>query len=284
MREGSITHSARRLNITQPAVSNAVARMREIWNDELFVKEGRGIKPTIYAENLWANIKGPLKNIEDAVSPSVFLPENSNRVFRIAATDLMVDVLWTKLRRRVQEKAPDVSIHTIPYTIENGTRLLTNAAVDILIGADDQMPTIETSASLMALEYVCAMRADHPFSDGRMTLKKFLQADHLLVSLSGDLSGYTDRALAERGHVRKIAMSINNFASAPNLIANSDLISVLPYTTVMHAVEKGQIIVRSLPLDVPGPKLSIFWHQRAQLDPGHIWLRETLRELALESS
>ena len=157
MTEGSITRAADRLNITQPAVSNAVGRMRGIWKDDLFIKDGRNITPTLFAQNLWAQVKEPLVEIDDAINPKGFDPSTSRRTFRIAATDLMVDLAWADLRRRLEQDAPNVSIQTLPYTIANGEAVLNRASVDVLIGANDLMPPMKTSELLIDLEYVCVM-------------------------------------------------------------------------------------------------------------------------------
>lgn len=279
MTEVSITRAGERLNITQPAVSNAVARMREIWKDELFIKDGRNVKPTLFAQNLWAQVRHPLEAIDDAINPKGFDPSTSHRVFRIAATDLMVDMAWAELRRRLEKEAPRVAVHTLPYTIANGESLLASASVDVLIGANDLMPPMETSEFLVELNYVCVMRASHNLAKGKLTLERFADADHLLVSLSGDLLGYTDLELSKHGLQRRIAMTINNFASAIKIIAKTDLVCVLPSATAQSLAQSGALVARPTPIPVPGPKLSLFWHKRVDRDPGNIWLRDVLKDL-----
>lgn len=279
MTEGSITRAADRLNITQPAVSNAVGRMREIWKDDLFIKDGRNITPTLFAQNLWAQVKKPLEEIDEAINPEGFDPSTSRRTFRIAATDLMVDLAWADLRRRLEQEAPNVSIQTVPYTISNGEAVLNRASVDLLIGANDLMPPMETSEYLLELEYVCAMNPGHNLAKGDFTLERFVAADHLLVSLSGDVRGYTDMVLAEHRLQRRVAMTINNFASAAKMLKESNLVCVLPSVTVKPHVDSGTLLSRPLPVHVPGPKLSMFWHKRAARDQGNVWLRSVLKDL-----
>lgn len=279
MTEVSITRAADRLNITQPAVSNAVGRMRAIWKDDLFIKDGRNIKPTLFAQNLWEQIKEPLQDIDDAINPRGFDPATSDRTFRVAATDLMVDLAWADLRLRLEKEAPNVSIQTVPYTISNGEAVLDRAYVDILIGANDLMPPMETSDFLIELEYVCAMNPGHDLAKGDLTVERFIAADHLLVSLSGDVRGYTDMVLAEQGLKRRVAMTINNFASAAKILQESSLVCVLPSVTVKPLVDSGTLLSRPLPISVPGPKLSLFWHKRSDREPGNIWLRGLFKDL-----
>ena len=279
MIEGSITRAAARLNLTQPAVSNAVGRMREIWKDDLFIKDGRNIRPTLFAQNLWNQVRHPLEEIDDAINPKGFEAPTSQRIFRIAATDLMIDMAWVELRQRIEEEAPGVSIHTVPYTIANGERVLTQASVDLLIGADNLMPPMPTSEFLVELDYVCVMHPDNELAKGDLTLDRFAAADHLLVSLSGDTHGYTDMVLAEHGVERKIAMTINNFSSATKMLARSRLVCVLPTVTAKAMLDEGNLVARPTPVPVPGPKLSMFWHKRADRDQGNIWLRKVLKDL-----
>ena len=279
MTEGSITRAAESLNITQPAVSNAVGRMREIWKDDLFIKDGRNITPTLFAQNLWVKVKEPLEEIDDAINPKGFDPSTSRRTFRIAATDLMVDLVWADLRHRLEQDAPNVSIQTVPYTISNGETVLNRASVDILIGANDLMPPMKTSELLVDLEYVCVMNPEHELATGNLTLERFVAADHLLVSLSGDVRGYTDMVLAEHGLQRRVAMTINNFASATKILRESTLVCVLPSVTVRPFIDSGTLLSRRLPIPVPGPKLSLFWHKRSDREPGNIWLRGLFKKL-----
>ena len=279
MIEGSITRAAERLNLTQPAVSNAVGRMRAIWKDDLFTKDGRNIRPTLFAQNLWNQVRQPLKEIDDAINPKRFEASTSRRVFTIAATDLVIDMVWAELRQRIEDEAPSVSIHTVPYTIANGERVLTQASADLLIGADDLMPPMPTSEFLVELDYVCVMRPDHELAKVDLTLDRFASADHLLVSLSGDTHGYTDMVLAEHGMERKIAMTINNFSSATKMLSKSNLVCVLPSVTAKAMLDEGALVARPTPVPVPGPKLSMFWHKRADRDQGNMWLRYVLKEL-----
>ena len=279
MTEGSVTQAADRLNITQPAVSNAIGRMREIWKDDLFIKDGRNITPTLFAQNLWAQVREPLEEIDDAINPKGFDPSTSHRTFRIAATDLMVDLAWAELRFRLEKEAPGVSVHTLPYTIANGESVLSRASVDILIGANDLMPPMETSEFLVDLDYICAMNPRHELAKGDLTLERFVAADHLLVSLSGDVLGYTDIVLAEHGLQRRVAMTINNFASATKVLEKSNLVCVLPSITVKPFVESGALLSRPLPIPVPGPKLSMFWHKRSDRELGNTWLRGIFKDL-----
>ncbi|WP_144394662.1 LysR family transcriptional regulator [Pleionea sediminis] len=277
MTESSITKAAERLNTTQPAVSNAVARMRHAWKDDLFVKHGRRILPTLYAQELWQKIRFPLKEIRDVLQPSSFVPATSERAFRVAAIDSVVGLAWSKLRSAIENEAPSISIHTFPYTIENGERLLNDAKVDLLLAASNLMPPLITSQFLYEVQYVCVMKAAHPLAKKKLSLKDFANAEHLLVAPSGDVQGYTDQLLAEKGLQRKVALTLNSFANVPELLNNSNLICVLPSIFVENSLVSGSLVARKNPIDIPNTRISMYWHKRSEKDLGVAWLAEKLK-------
>jgi len=247
MTEGSITRAADRLAMTQPAVSNAVSRMRSVWKDELFIKEGRRIQPTLFAQNLWAQIRSPLQALNEAVDPQEFDPATSTRTFRISVASAGVDIAWAPLRAIIEAEAPNVNIHAIPYTIANGEQVLIDAEVDMVIGAMGNMSPVIHSEFLFNPCYVVVMRQGHPLAKKNLTLQEFANAPHLLVSLSGDVTGYTDQVLAQHGLKRRIAMSVNHFSAIPGLIESSDLIAVVPPTALEEAIFSGRIAVTEPP-------------------------------------
>ena len=279
MTESSITKAAKRLNITQSAVSNAVARMRNQWKDDLFVKKGRNIQPTFKAKDLWENIREPLHKITTALAPDEFNPEASERIFRVAIPDSVAGLVWPQLRGVLEREAPKVSVHAIPYTIVNGERVLNNAEVDLLVTVSNLMPPFITSKPLYEVEYVCVMNPAHKLASGKFTLQKFVNADHLLVSLSGDVFGYTDRVLAEKNLKRNIAMTVNGFSNVPSIIQQTNLISVLPSLFVENELKQGNLIARRLPIKIPNNQVHMYWHVRSEQDHGVCWLGEKIRKL-----
>ncbi|MEM0911532.1 MAG: LysR family transcriptional regulator [Pseudomonadota bacterium] len=280
MTEGSITRASERLAMTQPAVSNAVSRMRHVWKDELFVKDGRNIQPTLFAQNLWREIREPLEMLNNAVTPDEFVPGTSRRTFKIALADAIVDIAWGKLRNNIENEAPMVNIHAIPYTIVNGEQVLIDAEVDLVIGATNSIVSpVILSEHLFQPEYVVIMRKNHPLAKPNLGLKEFADAPHLLVSLSGDVTGFTDQMLAQRGLRRRIAMSVNHFAAVGDLIKDSNLIAVVPPTAVEKAIFSGDILAMKPPIEINAASVSCMWHKRQQKDGGVCWLRRKLVEI-----
>ncbi|PMJ99286.1 LysR family transcriptional regulator [Vibrio sp. 10N.261.55.A7] len=278
MQEQSITAAADRLAMTQPSVSNAVSRMRYAWNDPLFVKQGRGIRPTPYAVRLWNDIGQPLESIRLASSQQAFAPANLERTFRIAATDWMADLFWLPLKERIQAEAPNVNIHAVPYNV-NGEALLLNADVDLVLDYFEGNSSKVHTQHLFDNHFVCAMRAEHPLANQTLDLHNFSNAEHLLLSLSGEASGGVDKKLEKSGHTRRIAMTVNHCYNIPTLLANTDMITTIPLPIIFKAVNSGQLVIKALPFSMaPGP-ISMTWHTRLHRDQATQWLRAKILDV-----
>lgn len=278
MKEQSVTAAAEQLAMTQPSVSNALSRMRHQWKDPLFVKDGRGVKPTPYAQQLWQQINDPIAAIQQAITPADFVPENARRQFRIALTDGMSGILWLPLRQFIERYAPGIDIYAVPYKAD-GEELLLNAKVDLVVdyypGSSKQI----YSELVFDNHFACIMRPDHELASQNLTLNRFIQQDHLLVSLSGDPRGIVDAQLEKQNKQRRIAMTVNSFSGALEILRESNLIAVMPLSIAMKSIERGDLIARGLPLEVAPVPISIAWHTRQQRDPGLAWMRTVISDV-----
>jgi len=278
MQEQSVSIAAERLSMTQPSVSNALSRMRHVFKDPLFIKDGRGIKPTPFANALWLEVASSLNVISDAVNPKSFVPHYAKRTFRVALTDGMASLLWLELRKVIEHTAPLINIHAVPYPM-NGESLLMNAQVDLIA---DYVPDLGRNIQRQHLcnnYFVALMSPDHPLAHKEFDIKAFVNSEHLLVTLTGDASGIVDSKLAEKNLTRRIAMTTNSFTSAMNLITNTSLICVLPYAIAFEHVKNGSLICKPMPIEIPPAEISMAWHNRSNRDEGLIWLRKTIVQI-----
>ncbi|WP_322003252.1 LysR family transcriptional regulator [Marinobacter alexandrii] len=279
MTERSVTRAAERLAMTQPAVSNAISRMRQIWNDPLFVRKGRNIEPTSYALSLWDQVGNPMYALTNAVSATQFDPASSKRKFRIAATDVIVEMIWRPLIELLEREAPGVDLHAVPYTPDGSYDDLREAHVDLAVGVLNQHDHSLRSTWLFEGGYVLAMREGHPLAGRPITMEEFLSARHLLVSMSGEAHGFVDSYLDQKGQSRRIATTVNHFSIVPQILRDTDLIAAVPELISQDCGFVNGLWMGALPFEIDPTSLYLIWHARHDRDPGIIWMRELLERL-----
>jgi DNA-binding transcriptional LysR family regulator len=295
MAERSLTRAARNLSLTQPAVSNALRRLRDALDDELVRRQGHGIEPTPRALALWPSVREALRQLQAAIVPSLFVPGEASSTFVLAMADATAAELMGGLARQMQTEAPGVSLRVVPLTTRDPRRLLSDGAADLALGYFPAVLTDLTGRAqageavafehqrLYAGEYVCVMRQGHPLADQPLTLDTYCAARHMLVSFSGRPYGFVDEALASIGRQRRIVLTVNQFFTAGQVVVNSDLLTVLPRHFVRTIGMGEQLVLRELPLDVPPVHVEALWHRRLLHNSAHQWLREQLLHIAQDA-
>jgi DNA-binding transcriptional LysR family regulator len=293
MTERSLTRAARKLSITQPAVSNAMKRLREAMGDELIKRSGQAMAPTPRALALWPAVREALRQLQDIISPSTFVPGEAQATFVLAMADATSAELLPGLMAVLERDAPQLSVRVVPLVTRDPRPLLEQDGADMAIG---YFPSVlgdltaraqagETVAfatrRLLSGEYVCAMRHDHPLSKGPLTLNRFCSARHVLVSYSGRPFGFIDEALAILGRERHIALTVNQFFTAGTLAAQSDMLTGMPRHFLAVSGLQDQLTLRDLPFAVPPLHIDALWHHRRNRDSAHEWLRQTIAGIAL---
>ncbi|WP_138441314.1 LysR family transcriptional regulator [Marinobacter alexandrii] len=282
MTEGSITRAADRLGMTQPAVSNVVSRMRTAWKDPIFVKRGRQVEPTSYAQSLWDQIRNPLYELSNAVNSTRFTPSESRRTFRVAVTDLILEMVWQPLVSVLQQSAPGIDLHAVPFSPATAANHLREASVDFVIGFFEEHDHSLRSLWLFDTGYVLAMRNGHALSGQEVDLESFLSAQHLLATMSGEAHGVVDDTLHRRGLERRLAVTVNHFSAVPNLLRKSDLVATIPEVVTGDCEFCSGITITNLPIDLEPTSLYLAWHARHDRDPGIIWIRSVIERVSKE--
>jgi DNA-binding transcriptional LysR family regulator len=292
MAERSLTRAAHNLSLTQPAVSNALRRLRDALDDELVRRHGHGIEPTPRALALWPSVREALRQLQEAIVPSHFVPHQANNTFILAMADATAAELMGGLARQLQTQAPGVSLRVVPLTTRDPRSLLSDGVADIALGYFPAVLTDLTGRAqageavsfahqrLYAGEYVCVMRQGHPLAEQPMTLDAYCAARHLLVSFSGRPYGFVDEALASIGRQRRIVITVNQFFTAGQVVVNSDLLTVLPRHFVPTTGMGDQLVLRELPFEVTPVHVEGLWHRRQQHDSAHQWLRAQVLQVA----
>jgi DNA-binding transcriptional LysR family regulator len=292
MAERSLTRAARNLALTQPAVSNALRRLRDTLGDELVRRSGQGMEPTPRALLLWPAVRDALRQLQQSLAPSRFDPAQADTTFVLAMADATAAELVPRLVDIIEAEAPGVSLRVVPLATRDPRKLLDDEAIDLAVG---YFPAVVADLTARAQvgkavafatqrlydgEYVCVMRADHPLASGPLTLNRFCAARHLLVSFSGRPFGFIDEALATLGRERRVVLTVNQFFTAGRVVANSNLLTVLPRHFVGVTGIADALVLRKLPFAIPAVHVDALWHGRRDQDSAHRWLRNTIRRSA----
>ena len=295
MAEQSLTRAAHKLSLTQPAVSNALRRLREALGDDLVRRSGGSMQPTAHAQALWPVVREALAQLESALVQTDFVPLQATNTFVLAMADATAAALIPGVVDIIETEAPGVSIRVVPLSTRDPRRLLDEAATDLAVGyfppALTDLTARAQSGEAVAFahqrlyngEYVCVMRKDHPYASGPFSLNRFCAARHLLVSFSGRPYGFIDEALASLERQRRIVLTVNQFFTAGRVVANSNLLTVLPRHFISVTGIADELVWRELPFDVPVVHVDALWHQRQAQNSAHQWLRQTLARSAAQA-
>ncbi len=285
MTEQNLTRAASRLAMTQPAVSNAVKRLRDALGDELLIRTAHGVKPTARAESLWPAVRRALADLEEAVAPRSFELAKAHVTFRMAMADATAGLLLPPLVRVIEKDAPGIDIRMMPLTTREPRPLLLRGDIDLAVGffpgvvaqLQGATETPIRHERLYTSQYVCVMRKEHALANKDLSLEAYCQANHLLVSFSGRARGLVDDALLYLNKERRILLTVNQFITAGKVVAHSDLIMVLPHHLIAATGMTNALVAKELPFPMPEVHIDMLWHERDARSPGHQWLREQLR-------
>lgn len=281
MRERHVTRAAESLYMTQPALSNALNRLRHVFKDELFVRGPQGMRPTQKALELEEPISRAMAAVEEAINPPVFDPACSEHTFRLVCHDHFVHTGLSKLMHFVDAQAPGIDIRLLPAKGDSFA-LLDAQEADFGISAYGLPPERFGWEKLLTDEYVVVMGADNPLAMtddwGKLAYSK---ANHLLVSLSGDASGFVDKALAAEKLTRRIALTVNHFSATPEILSHTSLVATLPRKLAEHYCKYYPLTMLCCPVTPPAAYCDnlLVWHKRLSKHPANDWLKQTLRAL-----
>jgi len=291
MTEGQVTRAARRLHITQPALSGALARLRTVFGDQLFVKDGKSMRPTLRARELDAPIREALAKVRQAIGRPNFKPESSSVTVRIATSDDLELTLISKVLKRVRSQAPCMKlvIRRVSGVFELPTQELASGALDLAIGPFPQgahQPSgVIVSAPLYIDHLVCVTRENHPTIKRTLSQAQFLDAYHAVVYYPEGDMGIVDQLLMQRGaQRRKIAMTVPHFITAAFAAGQTDLIATMNSRVAEHLRRPAGVRVLDFPFESPKMNYGLYWHGRQTADPAHTWLREVIIDAAKEGN
>lgn len=272
LEEESVTAASQALGISQPAMSAQLARLRTLFNDPLLTASGRKLVPTARALELRQPLRALLADLDLLVRESAkFDPATSDRTFSMVATDYMHAVLSSQLLQAFAQEAPNARVALLAFDPRTVWSRLEQDEADLAFVTDMNLPDARQRPGLVE-EFKVIQRKGHPRGDKPFTLNSFCEVEHILVSPEGGgFLGAADKILAATGRKRRIACSVPSFLLAPALVANSDLIALIPNR--LAARHTDFVSQFDPPFSSPDFSVDLLWHPRRQNDPAHIWFR-----------
>jgi DNA-binding transcriptional LysR family regulator len=289
MAEGSLTSVAEVLAITQPAASHALKRLHEAVGEALFVRHAHGMSPTPKAEALWPQVRAALASLQQALAPEQFDPRTQAVNFRLAMTDAGAVLLTPTLVAAIEQQRALCNLRVLPLTTRDPRRLIQLSEADVAVGHFPEAVTAVLAAGadsplrqarLFDTRFVCVMRRGHPLADQALTLDAYCAAQHLMASATGRGQGYVDEALTALGRQRRVVLSVNQYYTAGRVVAQSDLLTVLPLAFIPATGHESELLVRELPFDMGAMQVTMLWHMRRDAEPAHRWLRTLVQQAA----
>lgn len=276
--ERNVTRAARRVGLTQPAMSNALRRLRRMFNDELYLRGPGGMEPTARALELVDGVRQTLRQAERLLATDVgFDPATSRRSFTARMSDLVGFLALPALAQRLRERAPLITLEVLHMAPDRALRALETQQLDFAISMGLAHPESIRSEPLLPDRMCCVMGARHPLAVQRLTLERFLAADHLRVAMSPTDKRFVDDALAARDLRRNVVMTVPHWMMIPPLLAAGDLVAVVSQRFADRFREQG-VVAQALPFDSPPFDWTLYWHRRDDQGAAHRWLRGVLQE------
>jgi DNA-binding transcriptional LysR family regulator len=278
IQHGSATRAAEALGVSQPGVSAALRRLRELLDDPVMIRSGRRLVPTPRAADLHARMAGALA-LWRSLGPGQATPHE--RLYSILASDYVQLTLVPALAHRLEREAPHATIRVVPTNPFRRLQMVAAREVDFAIGYYHEAPDELRVRRLFEEDMVCVMRADHPAA-ARFGLDDFLAHPHVgLMSVSAGSYGDTvERALLQQGAVRRVAITVPSYAVAPRIVLQTDYLAILPRSIAVDVARVHPLAIRPLPVELPVLDVSIFYHELAQNDPENRWFRELVASVS----
>ncbi|CAN5881834.1 LysR family transcriptional regulator [soil metagenome] len=278
--ERSVTRAARRLGVTQSAMSNALRQLRLMFDDPLFLRRSSGIEPTARALALAAPIRRGLAALDAALAPAEFDPGTSERTFVIATSDYVELVLLPPLLRRLSRDAPRLRVEMVPWGLHDVPDSLARGEVDSMLGYYGRVPAGHHDQPLFTEEFLCLARRRHPTLGRRPTLRAWTGVPHVVVSQKPGSAASVDRALAARGLTRTIGVRVSHFSIVPQVVAETDFTAALSRRIAEPAARALGLATFAPPIALAKSTVGQVWHDRLDADAGHRWLRSTIADVA----
>ena len=280
VQERSITRAAEKLAMSQPAVSHALSRLRSQLDDPLLVRSGNTMQLSPRALELHETLHINLLSIDRALEKNPrFDPFTSQSEFTIATTDYVETLLLPKILKILNQKAPGIRLHTRNLASDLPFDDIDNGVVDLVLCRAGKHPKYLRSKPLVEDRFLCAMAKSNPLSRKKLTFRRYLNADHLLVSPESNRKAIVDKVLSQQGEKRRIIATVPHFLVALPAVAETNLIVTAPARLLETIGHQQGLHTTKVPVELTLFTISMLWHQRNEGDMGLAWLRQTIIEI-----
>ena len=282
MRERHVTRAGQQLGLSQPGVSYSLKRLRELFNDPLFIKSKQGLEPTTQAQQLIAPIKAALAQLDLTINGEHFFePKKTQRVFKLAMPDYLSLLLLPALRKQLAVAAPQSSLEIKSISPQKIQAALAQQEIDLAICVVDKLPTHNYFAELYTEEIVIAADRNHAHLNNQLTKQNFLRLPHLLVDFRQDAPVAIQKELLRLGEGRFVAMTTPYVVTALHLLKDTEMLAALPKRLVEEFGSQLDVVGYQPPIKVAKFPVIAQWHQRSDADAGLQWLVALKKKLLL---
>jgi DNA-binding transcriptional LysR family regulator len=283
MLDRRVSTTAENLGLTQPAVSNALKRLRAVLGDDLFVRTYHGMQPTPFAEQLAEPVLQAMDTLRDALSrANAFDPSNSTRTFKVSMTDIGEIHLIPRLMDAFARLAPGCAISTVRNNVISLNEELQNGTVDLAVGLIPQLQAGFFQRRLLRQHYVCLCRKGHPATQEPLTLERFCEYGHVRVVAANTGHGEADALMTRLGIRRSIRLEVPHFAAIGHILQRTDLLATVPERFATASQDHFGLTALPHPVAIPEFTVNMLWHARYHRDPASRWLRQLMFDLFSE--
>lgn len=280
MRERSVGGAARALHLSQPAVSGALARLRDALGDQLFVRTHQGMVPTRRALELGPIVSDALSSLRYAVNArQEFDPATSERTFTVLMSEIGQLLFLPLISQHIRSVAPGNRLVAVPADPTSQEKALENGELDLAIGVWPQLKRGVLEKPLFKDGWVCLAREDHPAVGEELSLDDYLSLEHVTVTSMSGGDRIIAKFLRQHKRERRVALQVTDFLAAALIVARTDLIATAPTTLARFAADAARLKIADISFDLPVIDLRLYWHKRSETDYGAIWLRNTIFDL-----
>jgi DNA-binding transcriptional LysR family regulator len=282
VKDRNVTAAARRIGLSQPAMSGALARLRKTFNDPLFVRTGGGMQPTPYAELLAPPIQRACELVANSLEiDTAFDPLSAACTFRFYMTDIGAAVFLPRLLGAMAQRAPLAKVQVLRIPEHGEQAAMANGDVDLAVGFFPDLRAGFYQQRLYVDDFVCLLRADHPRARGTVSIKQFTEMRHAIITTPGTGHGVViERAFSR--HRLPVALTIPHFTAVPIIVSQTDYVVTVPRRLALAFADFPGIKTIESPIKIPAFEIKQHWHERYHHDPANRWIRALIAELLLQ--